>query len=191
MLARVLYYSKDIENFGTGLRRIADACKDANVKYEFRSNNYGFLVIFYRPPLWASDKLEENLRADAGGSNVDNFEYYVGDGNRGRDTDQDANQDTDVNNVTSDAPVEAPVSVPVSVPVNVPENVPENVPVNRTAQTLLAILSNKPTATYDELTEDLGLSRKTIQRNLRLLKDAGLIKRVGSDKSGYWDVTGG
>lgn len=35
-IARILYYSKDIESFGTGLRRIAEACDAADVKYEFK-----------------------------------------------------------------------------------------------------------------------------------------------------------
>jgi len=48
MIARMLYYSKDIESFGTGLKRIADVCQDANVKYEFKKLKDGFVVCFYR-----------------------------------------------------------------------------------------------------------------------------------------------
>jgi len=55
LLAQILYYSKDIERFGTGLKRIADACGDAGIKYEFISDNYGFTVVFYRPPLWTDE----------------------------------------------------------------------------------------------------------------------------------------
>lgn len=33
-IARILYYSKDIESFGTGLKRIADACEKAVVSSE-------------------------------------------------------------------------------------------------------------------------------------------------------------
>lgn len=47
-IARILYYSKDIESFGTGLRRIADACDEAGVRYEFKKMKSGFLVCFYR-----------------------------------------------------------------------------------------------------------------------------------------------
>lgn len=54
-IARILYYSKDIESFGTGLRRIADACKKAGVRYEFKKLKSGFVVCFYR-----SEKSEDN-----------------------------------------------------------------------------------------------------------------------------------
>ncbi|MDR1540276.1 MAG: putative DNA binding domain-containing protein [Clostridiales bacterium] len=48
-LAQLLYYSKDIESFGTGLQRIAEACAAANVRVEFENDKMGFTVIFYRP----------------------------------------------------------------------------------------------------------------------------------------------
>lgn len=47
-IARMLYYSKDIESFGTGLKRIADACDHAGVRYEFKKMKSGFVVCFYR-----------------------------------------------------------------------------------------------------------------------------------------------
>ena len=47
-IARMLYYSKDIESFGTGLRRIVDACDSAEVRYEFKKLKSGFVVCFYR-----------------------------------------------------------------------------------------------------------------------------------------------
>lgn len=47
-IARILYYSKDIESFGTGLKRIADACESAGERYEFQKKKTGFVVCFYR-----------------------------------------------------------------------------------------------------------------------------------------------
>lgn len=40
-IARILYYSKDIESFGTGLKRIADACETAGIRYGFQKRNQG------------------------------------------------------------------------------------------------------------------------------------------------------
>ena len=47
-IARILYYSKDLESFGTGLKRIADTCNTAGVRYEFKKLKSGFVVCFYR-----------------------------------------------------------------------------------------------------------------------------------------------
>jgi ATP-dependent DNA helicase RecG len=49
LLAQIMYYSKDIEHFGTGLKRIHDACTEADVRYEFRRGKMGFSVVLYRP----------------------------------------------------------------------------------------------------------------------------------------------
>ncbi len=48
LIANVLYLRKDIEKWGSGLRRIYEACKEANVKVEFKKLKSGFSVIFYR-----------------------------------------------------------------------------------------------------------------------------------------------
>jgi ATP-dependent DNA helicase RecG len=47
-IARILYYSKEIESFGTGLERIADACEVVLVRYDFKKLKSGFVVCFYR-----------------------------------------------------------------------------------------------------------------------------------------------
>jgi len=49
LLAQLMYYTRDIESFGTGLKRITDACKEAGVKVEFKMLKLGFAVVFYRP----------------------------------------------------------------------------------------------------------------------------------------------
>lgn len=34
----------------------------------------------------------------------------------------------------------------------------------------------------------LGVTSRTIKRDLKILKESGLIRRIGSDKTGYWVV---
>ena len=48
LITRTLYYSKDMESFATGLKRISEACGNAGVKVEFYGDEYGFTVRFYR-----------------------------------------------------------------------------------------------------------------------------------------------
>lgn len=48
LITRTLYYSKDMESFATGLKRIYTACKAAGCRVEFEQQAYGFAVIFYR-----------------------------------------------------------------------------------------------------------------------------------------------
>jgi len=54
---------------------------------------------------------------------------------------------------------------------------------------LLKILVEKPEATYDELSEALGVSPATIKRRLAALKKEGRVQRLGSKKAGSWKVS--
>ncbi|MCL1811864.1 MAG: Fic family protein [Methanomassiliicoccaceae archaeon] len=68
------------------------------------------------------------------------------------------------------------------------KNEPVNEPVNKIARRILEELSLKGDLTYDELAVILSVSRSTIMRNIRILKEAGLILRTGPDKTGRWKV---
>jgi Fic family protein len=71
---------------------------------------------------------------------------------------------------------------------DVPANVPLNVPVNQ--QKILSILRRSPHATTLQMAKEIGVTDKTVKRWLKSLKEARLIRRVGSDKSGCWEIYG-
>lgn len=48
LIAEILYKSKEIERWGSGLKRIYEECSAGNVKVEFKDLKTGFLVVFYR-----------------------------------------------------------------------------------------------------------------------------------------------
>ena len=73
-IARMLYYSKDIESFGTGLKRIAEACDAAGVRYEFKKMKSGFVVCFYRSEEKADKK---PIKADKRPIKVDRQEVIA------------------------------------------------------------------------------------------------------------------
>ncbi|MCL1918097.1 MAG: putative DNA binding domain-containing protein [Peptococcaceae bacterium] len=52
---------------------------------------------------------------------------------------------------------------------------------------LNAIRAN-PHITHNKLSADTGFSVRTIARELKRLRDAGVISRIGSDRSGYWKI---
>ncbi|ALO15586.1 HTH domain protein [Salinivirga cyanobacteriivorans] len=66
-------------------------------------------------------------------------------------------------------------------------NVTENVTENRELQ-ILEIMQMNPTITTTELAENLKVTRRTIARDIENLKNKDKLKRIGSDKAGYWEV---
>ena len=51
-------------------------------------------------------------------------------------------------------------------------------------------LRSQPSITIEELMSKTGLSRNGIRWNLNQLKAAGLIRRVGPDRGGHWEIVG-
>ena len=87
-------------------------------------------------------------------------------------------------NFTSDASVTANDTVKVTQRVNVKVNVKVNV----NQQKILEELRKNPHITMDELSKLVGIAKKNIFNNMKKLQEAGLLKRVGADKNGYWEV---
>lgn len=67
-------------------------------------------------------------------------------------------------------------------------NEPINDTVNDTVKTILALIEQNPSITYEEMTEKTGKSRRTISRIITEMKEKNIIARVGSDKTGYWEI---
>ena len=63
-----------------------------------------------------------------------------------------------------------------------------NVPVKRKDEIVKMLIAN-PNLTAGELSAVFSVSAKTIKRDLSALKNEGRIRRIGSDKTGNWEIT--
>jgi len=70
---------------------------------------------------------------------------------------------------------------------NVPKNVPKNVPLKRLDK-IINIMKKDKNITVLELADKLGVTDKTIKRDIAKLKMENKVVRVGSLKAGYWEV---
>ena len=50
------------------------------------------------------------------------------------------------------------------------------------------ILENEPKATLDVISSRIGIARRTVARVIKKMQQEGLIHRVGTTKSGHWEV---
>jgi len=58
----------------------------------------------------------------------------------------------------------------------------------QTREQIFALLSKNPNMTREDLARTLSKSPNTIKGHIAKLKSEGRIKRIGSDRNGYWDV---
>ena len=71
---------------------------------------------------------------------------------------------------------------------NVPLNVPLNVLLNERMELLLKLIHANKFITAEELAAACAVSDKTIKRDIDFLKNNTILKRMGSKKSGYWEI---
>ncbi|HHJ81200.1 MAG TPA: winged helix-turn-helix transcriptional regulator [Candidatus Tenderia electrophaga] len=76
----------------------------------------------------------------------------------------------------------------VSAPVNAPVNMDIDVDGLKTPDAIVALLTVNPRLTRPQLAEAIGKDIRTIGRALAKLQQAGKVKRIGSDKTGHWEV---
>ena len=53
---------------------------------------------------------------------------------------------------------------------------------------IVVLIEGKPNIGFDELAEKLSVSRRTVATDISALKKKNVIKRVGSDKNGHWEI---
>ena len=74
----------------------------------------------------------------------------------------------------------------ISTEKKVTQKVTVKVTVNQ--QKIIDAIKDNPYVTQEELSKIIGITRKSIILNMKKLQEAGLIKRIGADKNGHWQV---
>ncbi|NGX43672.1 MAG: hypothetical protein K940chlam7_01971, partial [Chlamydiae bacterium] len=63
-----------------------------------------------------------------------------------------------------------------------------NVPLSELQNLMLVEITENSKISYLELVEKLNKDRRTIGRNIQQLKEMGVLRRVGSKKTGFWEI---
>lgn len=149
LIANTLYLSKDIEKWGSGFRRITEACKESNIKVKFEIRKNGFMVIFYR-------KTDEEL-------------YNL-----------TQNEKNDAKNVALNEE-----NVALNVALQLKEKYPE---LRKVYIDIIEKIAKNKYITQEQIASELDKTRNSIYRNIKTLKDMGILERLGSKKNGYWKI---
>ena len=126
-IARTLYLCKDVETFGSGLRKIYSLCEESNVAISYIKGDTAFTFEFSR--------VDRNI----------------------------VSSDDMINGTINDTITDLEASV-------------------------LSWLKDNPHLTVAELVDKSGKSIRTVNRVIASLKNKDLVRRVGSNKTGYWKV---
>ena len=59
---------------------------------------------------------------------------------------------------------------------------------NDTQKQILEQIQSNPQVSVSRMAETLNLSGRNIKANIKILKEAGIVKRIGSTRKGYWEA---
>ena len=58
----------------------------------------------------------------------------------------------------------------------------------KTSQKIIDLIKEDPNISTQDMADIIGIDRRNIARNLKKLQENGIVKRIGPDKGGYWEV---
>ena len=78
------------------------------------------------------------------------------------------------------------VNVNVTEKVNATENVTDAS--QKTSQKIIDLIKEDSYISTTKMAEIIGIDRRNIARNIKKLQEQGVVRRVGPDKGGFWEV---
>lgn len=60
--------------------------------------------------------------------------------------------------------------------------------VQKSVQKIVDFISENPNITTQEMANLLGINRSIVARHIKTLQEKGIIRRVGPDKGGHWEI---
>ena len=157
----VLYYSKDMETFATGLKRIKDLCDEAGCKLDFRTEKDDFVVVFYR-----NLREEWNKNGEVVSSSLSSdHQKLPGDYQETTKT-----LPRDYQETTKTLPRDHQDTTKTK------------------AEKIKEVMRENPTISASSIAKITGLSLNGVQYHIKKMKASGEIEREGGDFGGRWKV---
>ena len=58
----------------------------------------------------------------------------------------------------------------------------------KSSEKIRRMISMNPTVSALDLSKQLGISSRAVEKQIEILKKEGFIKRIGPDKGGHWEI---
>ena len=58
----------------------------------------------------------------------------------------------------------------------------------KSSERILDLIKNKPTISAAEIAMEIDMSARGVEKQIRKLRETGIIKRIGADFGGYWEI---
>ena len=77
-----------------------------------------------------------------------------------------------------------------SIAGNITENIVDSIveKLSTTRAKIVRIIWKNPNATAQSISKEINIASRNVQEHLRKLQEQGVIRRIGSDKGGHWEI---
>ena len=58
----------------------------------------------------------------------------------------------------------------------------------KSSEIILDLIKNRPTISAVEIAMEIDMSARGVEKQIRKLRETGVIKRIGADFGGYWEI---
>ena len=58
----------------------------------------------------------------------------------------------------------------------------------KTSQKIIDLIMEDPYISTAKMADIIGINRRNIARNIKKLQEHGVVRRVGPDKGGFWEI---
>ena len=178
ILADIFNRLEYMERRGSGFKKILQsyAVFDDNgdtPKPEFRSTHSSFFITLWNLNYSAKNVVERVVEDDtvSGPVNVTDDTINI----------TDNKEDSRIHKTINDT-IDGPVNDTVNGPVN------DTVSITEKQLIILKSIQRNPSITIDKIGTIGKFGRSTVKRHLKHLQNIGFIQRVGSDKTGHWEI---
>jgi len=59
---------------------------------------------------------------------------------------------------------------------------------NQTQEQIIILINKNPKITIDDMASAIGITKRNIEKNIKILKDDGILLRIGGKKEGHWQI---
>ena len=163
LIANTLYLSKDIEKWGSGLKRIVDECKATNTKVNFEIKKNGFTVVFFR-------KSDEELYGLTKNATLEEKNATL----------EEKNATLEEKNATLEEE---------KLLKNIELKIKEKYPKLRDVYIdIIKVIYKNEKISQKEISNVLKKDRSSIYRGVTKLQEIGILEKIGTKRSGYWKI---
>ena len=93
-----------------------------------------------------------------------------------------------MNELTIESTLKSTEKTTESIAENIVESIVENLSAMRGS--IVKIIWKNPRATAQSISKEVGIAPRNVQEHLKNLQKAGILRRIGPDKGGHWEVLG-